>query len=144
MKTIIYYTLVAFFISILTGKLLIPIFVKLKLVQHISGGAPESHKKKEGTAILGGFIFIIATLITMSMINKSFNKDTIIAMYSLLVFGLIGFIDDSLKIIHNKNGGLTKSQKVILLLIASCYFVYYAYNNPSIGSSIIIPLKSNC
>lgn len=141
MENIIFYTIIAFFISIFAGKLLIPILTELNLIQHISDGAPESHKKKEGTIIFGGFIFIIATLITMCLTKINFNVDTIIAMYSLLAFGLIGFIDDSLKIFYNKNGGLNKSQKIILLLIVSCYFVHYAYNNPSIGPSIIMPFK---
>ena len=141
MKSLLYYTLIAFLISLFVGNLLIPIFAKLYLVQHISKDAPESHKKKEGTIIFGGFIFIFATLITMSMSKKNFDKNTMLAMYSLLAFGLVGFIDDSLKIIHSKNGGLTKSQKFVLLFIVSCYFVFYAYNNPSIGSSIIIPFK---
>lgn len=141
MNAVIYYVLVAFFISILLGRLLIPILAKLKLGQHIREEGPQSHKKKAGTPTFGGLIFIGASVITMLIISRNYNNEAMAALYSLLAFGFIGFLDDSLKTIHKKNQGLTSKQKMILLLIAACFFTYYAYKEPSIGTSIIIPIK---
>ncbi len=58
---------------------------------------------------------------------------------SLIAFGLIGFIDDTLKKIHKKNEGLTSKGKMILLLFISSIFAIYSYYNPSIGSIIMFP-----
>jgi phospho-N-acetylmuramoyl-pentapeptide-transferase len=139
MNTIGYFALVTFFISILIGALFVPLTLKFKLGQHIREGVPETHKAKEGTPTFGGFIFIIASVITMIIIVRHFDNETKIAIYSLIIFGFVGFIDDSLKILHKQNEGITPIQKIILLLIPSCFFAHYAYMNPSIGTSIIIP-----
>lgn len=141
MSTIFYFALVTFFISILIGALFIPLALKFKLGQHIREGTPETHKAKEGTPTFGGFIFIISSAITMLLIVRHFDHDTKIALYSLIIFGFVGFIDDSLKTLHKHNEGITPMQKIILLLIPSSYFAYYGYMNPSIGSLIIIPFQ---
>jgi len=139
MSTIFYFALVAFFISILIGTLFIPLALNLKLGQHIREGVPETHKNKEGIPTFGGFIFIITTLITMLLIVKNIDNETKIALFSLAVFGVVGFIDDSFKILHKHNEGITPIQKIILLLIPACFFAYYGYTNSTIGTLIIIP-----
>lgn len=139
MSTIFYFALVAFFISILIGALFIPLALNFKLGQYIGKGVPETHKKKEGTPTFGGFIFIIASVITMLLIVRNIDNETKIALYSLIIFGFVGFIDDSLKTIHKRNEGITPIQKIILLLIPACFFAYYGYVNSTIGTLIIIP-----
>lgn len=141
MNTIFIFALITFFISILIGALFIPLTLKFKLGQHIRQGVPETHKKKEGTPTFGGFIFIIASVITMLIIVRDIDNETKLALYSLVIFGFVGFIDDSLKTLHKHNEGITPMQKIILLLIPSCFFAYYAYMNPAIGTSIIIPFQ---
>lgn len=135
----IYSVLVAFFISILQGPVLIPLLHKLKFGQNIREEGPESHKKKSGTPTMGGIIFIISTVITVFIILKKPGAETILALFSFVSFGLIGLLDDLLKIINKKNEGLKAYQKMLLLLIVSSIIAFYAYFSPKIGSSIIIP-----
>lgn len=133
----LYYSV--FLLSTITGLLLIPLFKKLNLGQSIKNGIPISHKKKAGTPAFGGIIFIFSSIITMLFMIKNYNKELLLVISSLIAFGLIGFIDDTLKKIHKKNEGLTSKGKMILLLFISSIFAIYSYYNPSIGSIIMFP-----
>lgn len=139
MNVVIYSVLFAFFISILLGPLLIPILHKLKFGQNIRKEGPRSHLKKAGTPTIGGLIFIISGIITMAIFVRRPNDKAMFALYSFLIFGFIGFIDDILKIMHKKNEGLNSKQKMLLILIAGVFFAYYGKTNPDIGTSIIVP-----
>ncbi|HBJ2611954.1 TPA: phospho-N-acetylmuramoyl-pentapeptide-transferase [Clostridium botulinum] len=137
MSTVIYAVLFSFLLSTITSLFLIPLFKKLNLGQSIKNGIPISHKKKAGTPTFGGIIFIFSSIITMLFMIKNYNKELLLVISSLIAFGLIGFIDDTLKKIHKKNEGLTSKGKMILLLFVSSIFAIYSYYNPSIGSIIM-------
>lgn len=139
MYTIISAVLLSFLVSLFTGWLLIPLFKRLKLGQHHIKGVSQNNNKKAGTPSFGGIIFIFSTITVMLFYSKQYNDETRIALYALVAFGFIGFIDDLLKKLHKESDGLTPKQKMILLLLASSIFTFYAYHNPSIGSLIVIP-----
>lgn len=139
MYKLIYSVLIAFFITILEGALLIPLLHKLKFGQSEREEGPRSHQKKAGTPTMGGIIFITASFITMYIIVRRPTDEAMIALYSFVAFGIIGALDDGLKIWRKQNLGLRAYQKMALLLIVSFIFAYYAANNPHIGRSIIIP-----
>jgi len=139
MDRLIYSVLVAFLISILEGPIIIPLLHKLKFGQSIREEGPKSHQKKAGTPTMGGIIFIISSFITMLLIVKKPGDEAMVALYAFVAFGIIGALDDGLKIIRKKNLGLRAYQKMILLLVVSGTFAYYAANNPYIGTSIILP-----
>ncbi|KEI91246.1 phospho-N-acetylmuramoyl-pentapeptide-transferase [Clostridium botulinum] len=139
MSTVIYAVLFSFLLSTITSLFLIPLFKKLNLGQSIKNGIPISHKKKAGTLTFGGIIFIFSSIITMLFMIKNYNKELLLIISSLIAFGLIGFIDDTLKKIHKKNEGLTSKGKMILLLFVSSIFAIYSYYDPSIGSIIMFP-----
>lgn len=139
MDRLIYSVLVAFFISILQGPILIPLLQKFKFGQSIREEGPKSHQKKAGTPTMGGIIFILSSFITMALIIKKPGDEAMIALYAFVAFGIIGAIDDGLKIVNKNNLGLRAYQKMILLLLVSGVFAYYAAKNPYIGTSIIIP-----
>lgn len=139
MDRLIYSVLVAFFISILEGPIIIPLLHKLKFGQSIREEGPKSHQKKSGTPTMGGIIFILSSFITMALVIKKPGDEAMIALYAFVAFGIIGALDDGLKIIQKKNLGLRAYQKMILLLGVSGWFAYYAAKNPDIGTSIIVP-----
>lgn len=136
---LIYAALVALFISLLAGPVIIPILHKLKFGQNIREDGPKSHKIKTGTPTMGGLIFIFSVVVTMLIMAAKFNDEGMIALYSFLAFGFVGLLDDGLKIYHKKNLGLRAYQKMLLLLIVSVALTYYGYKNPNIGTNIIIP-----
>ncbi|KGN01018.1 phospho-N-acetylmuramoyl-pentapeptide-transferase [Clostridium novyi A str. 4570] len=139
MSLMIYSVLVAFVVSLIQGPILIPLLHKFKFGQNIRSEGPESHKKKSGTPTMGGVIFIISSVITVFVVSRHPSFETKLAIFAFVAFGIIGLIDDSLKIIHKENEGLKAYQKMILLLIVSSIIGFYAYNNPRIGSEIIVP-----
>lgn len=139
MINIVYAVLLSFLLSFIIGKILIPLFKTLKLGQNIREEGPKSHYKKAATPTFGGIIFILSSIIAMLFFIKQYNKEIWFVFYSLIIFGFIGFLDDFLKKIHKKNQGLTSKQKMLLLLVASTAFAVYAYYNPVIGSTIILP-----
>jgi len=141
MSKVVYSVLAAFLVALLLAPFLIPMLHKFKFGQNIRDEGPESHKKKQGTPTMGGIIFIIATCITMLIIVRNPNDEAMVALYSLVAFGVIGLIDDSLKIIKKKNEGLKSYQKMILLVIVSSFLGYYASNK--IGTDIMIPFLNS-
>ncbi|WP_291572765.1 phospho-N-acetylmuramoyl-pentapeptide-transferase [Clostridium sp. UBA4548] len=137
MSKVVYSVLVAFLVALLIAPFLIPMLHKFKFGQNIRDEGPESHKKKQGTPTMGGIIFIIATCITMIVIVRNPKDEAMIALYSLVAFGIIGLLDDALKIIKKKNEGLKSYQKMILLVLTSGFLGYFASNK--IGTDIMIP-----
>lgn len=131
---------ISFIVASILGPIIIPLLHKLKFGQNIRQEGPKSHLKKAGTPTIGGLIFIFATIITMFIMVKNPTDEAMIALYSFVGFGFVGFLDDLLKIIKKKNEGLTSGQKMILLLIVSGFLTWYAYEY--IGSSINIPFLS--
>ncbi|MBP1743713.1 MAG: phospho-N-acetylmuramoyl-pentapeptide-transferase [Firmicutes bacterium] len=139
MDNIIISTLAAFFAAILAGPVFIPLLRKFKFGQSIREEGPQSHLKKAGTPTMGGVIFIVSSLLVTAFAVRNPGDEAMIAMYALIAFGIIGAMDDSLKILRKKNLGLRAYQKMILLLAVSGIFGYYAANNSSIGTAVIIP-----
>ncbi|PWX65529.1 phospho-N-acetylmuramoyl-pentapeptide-transferase [Clostridium perfringens] len=128
---------ISFIVASILGPIIIPLLHKLKFGQNIRQEGPKSHLKEAGTPTIGGLIFIFATIITMFIMVGNPTDEAMIALYSFVGFGFVGFLDDLLKIIKKKNEGLTSGQKMILLLIVSGFLTWYAYKY--IGTSINIP-----
>ena len=127
----------AFIVSLILGPITIPMLRRLKFGQNIRKEGPQSHLKKAGTPTIGGIIFIISTAIVMVVMRFSPTDEAMIALYSLLAFGFIGFLDDILKIIKKQNEGLKAWQKMLLLIIFSTAIAVYGYVN--LGTALRIP-----
>ena len=127
----------SFVITIVLGPIIIPMLTKLKFGQNIRKEGPQSHLKKAGTPTIGGLIFIISTLIVVLVMRFSPTDEAMIALYSLVAFGFIGFLDDILKILKKDNEGLKAWQKMLLLVIFSTAIAVYGHVN--LGTSLRIP-----
>lgn len=136
--------LLGLILGILIASLLAPLFIpmlhKLKFGQNIREDGPQSHLKKAGTPTMGGLIFIASSMISVFIMIRNPSDEAVIALLSMIAFGVVGFLDDILKIIRKKNLGLRAWQKMLLLLIVSLSLAYYAYTE--IGTSIIIPFTN--
>ncbi|MBX4265219.1 phospho-N-acetylmuramoyl-pentapeptide-transferase [Clostridium estertheticum] len=140
MNLIIYSVIIAFLLSIIQGPLLIPLLHKLKFGQNIRAEGPKSHLKKAGTPTMGGIIFMVSTIITMLLIVRHTNDEAMIALYCFIAFGLIGLIDDFLKITHKENEGLKSKQKMLLIVIVAGVIGYYT--SIRLGTDIMIPFTN--
>lgn len=139
MYKIVYSVLIAFFISLILGLVCIPILHRLKFGQNIREEGPKSHMKKAGTPTMGGIIFILSSIISIAILVRDPSDEAMVALYAFIAFGVIGALDDGLKIIHKKNLGLKSSQKMVLLLIVSTVLGYYYATNFTDGTTIIVP-----
>lgn len=142
MNITIYSTILAFIIVLLLGPLVIPALVKFKFGQTERVDGPKSHLKKSGTPTMGGIMFILSIVITALVVSPKISSDLIVALITMLGFGLIGFLDDSLKIKRKRNLGLRAYQKLIGQIAFSFILSYYAYKNPAIGSMVNIPFTN--
>ena len=133
----------AFVLGAILGKLLLPVLYKLKFGQNIYELAPEAHKKKQGTPIMGGLIFAGAAIVVSLLMNDYSvpltQNMTLAAILMALGNMCIGFADDMTKIRGGKNAGLTAKQKMFFQTILALAFSLYCYFHPLVGSSIRIP-----
>lgn len=124
--------LASFALAFILGPRLIPFMTKLKFGQTIREEGPESHQAKAGTPTMGGFLIILGFLFAV-LITGSFSMNSLIVVLSIVLFGLIGFIDDFIKVVMKQNLGLRAYQKVILQLIFGAVVVMAGYyHNPDI------------
>ena len=126
--TSIFWTLgVSFVLAVLLGPLFIPLLRRLKFGQQIREEGPQSHQKKTGTPTMGGIIILVAlTLAFLKFADKGPEYWSLIV--ACLGFGLVGFLDDYIKIVFKRNLGLTAKQKLVGQLLFSIIFCIMLYN----------------
>lgn len=144
--------ILAFGVSALLGKILIPYLHKLKFGQTILEIGPDWHKKKQGTPTMGGIMFIAGILLSTvalytARVFLSQNVPTVeqfnifIGLVMALCYGIIGFIDDYIKVVKKRNLGLTAPQKLVMqFAVAIAYLLALRYIGGDAGlTSTIIP-----
>lgn len=120
--TIVTILAISFIVSVILAPVFIPLLRRLKFGQSIREEGPQSHMKKAGTPTMGGIIFlisIIATTVIFGNISDIFTTQSVVIILVLAGFGLIGFLDDGIKVIFKRNLGLTSLQKLIGQIIIS-------------------------
>ncbi|MGB3367369.1 MAG: phospho-N-acetylmuramoyl-pentapeptide-transferase [Acidaminobacteraceae bacterium] len=110
-KFLIIATVISFASAAVLGPFIIPLLKKMKFGQSIRVEGPKSHLVKSGTPTMGGLIIITAA-ITSTLILNNYSFKTAIVYVSLLGFGMVGFLDDYIKIALKRNLGLTAKQKL--------------------------------
>ena len=127
--------LAVFLLTVVLARFIIPILKSHKAGVRILEIGPRWHKSKEGTPIMGGICFILAILITVTVLFAAAawrdEAHGLLPMALTLVLavgnGLIGFVDDFCKLVKKQNEGLRPWQKMVLqLLIAVLYLVFMA------------------
>ena len=131
---------VAAVLSGVLGKLLLPVLHALKAGQSIRELGPTWHNNKAGTPMMGGLMFIFATIICLLILIPTMTEYTVFyALIPALCFGFIGFLDDFTKIKFKRNLGLTAWQKASLQLIVSVLYLYLLYKEGSLSCNLYIP-----
>ncbi len=116
--------LISFAISALLGPVVIPYLRKLKVGQTTRDDGPQSHLKKNGTPTMGGIMILLAVVITSLIYRKDYPK-ILPVLFLTLGFGIIGFIDDYIKVVLKRSMGLRAWQKMLLQIVVTGLFVYY-------------------
>ena len=130
--------IIAFAISALLCPIIIPFLHKLKFGQQVRDDGPQSHLKKQGTPTMGGLIILSSIIITSLFYIPSYP--TIIpVLFMTAGFGIIGFLDDYIKIILKRSEGLTPLQKLAGQIVITGIFAWYVLNSGEVGTDMLIP-----
>ena len=141
MQRLILTTIAAFVMAIAFGPVVIPWLKRMKFGQTIYDLGPESHKKKQGIPTMGGIIFALPALLAALAFSRGEERWNflLIAIASAVAFGLIGFVDDFIKIRRKRSLGLTPKQKLLPQIAIAVALAVWAYRHPQIGSSLTVP-----
>ena len=130
--------LVAFAISVILGPIIIPYLRKLKMGQTERKEGVQSHLKKAGTPTMGGIIFLLSTVVTSLLYVKDYPK-IIPVLFLTLGFGIIGFLDDYLKVVLKRSDGLMPMQKMACQIVVTAVFAFYLVKFTDVPLTMKIP-----
>lgn len=131
--------IIAFAISALLGPVVIPFLRKLKVGQ-TERKELESHLKKNGTPTMGGIMILASIIITSLFYVKDYPK-IIPILFMTVGFGVIGFLDDYLKVVLRRSDGLLAWQKMILQIIVTGVFAVYMVKYSGVALTMLIPFS---
>ena len=132
--------LIAFVISLVLGPVVIPFLRRLKMGQTERVEGVQSHLKKAGTPTMGGIIILAAVVITSLFYVKDYPK-IIPVLFLTVGFGLIGFLDDYLKVVMKRSDGLFPMQKMALQIVVTAIFAFYIVKVAKIPLTMIVPFS---
>ena len=130
--------LISFLVSVFLGPVIIPFLKRLKAGQTVRDEGPKSHLKKNGTPTMGGILILSAMIVTSLFYMEDYPEIKPILLMTL-GFGLIGFLDDYIKVILKRSMGLTPIQKMAGQLVVTGLFAYYLLKCTDISLAAKIP-----
>lgn len=136
MQKLVYAVLLAFAVCIVLGPILIPALKRLKFGQMVRDDGPQTHLIKTGTPTMGGIMIITGILAGTLLFTQSATDFVLPALLATAAYGMVGFLDDFIKIRNKRSLGLKAYQKIIAQFAIAIIIALYAYNNPNIGSKV--------
>ncbi|WP_313132456.1 phospho-N-acetylmuramoyl-pentapeptide-transferase [Anaerocolumna sp.] len=130
--------IISFVISVILCPVMIPFLKRLKFGQYVRDDGPESHLKKSGTPTMGGIIILLSIILT-SLFYIGKYSDMIPVLFATVGFGVIGFLDDYIKIVMKRSMGLRAWQKLVGQILVTSIFGYYLVNYTDVGTKMLIP-----
>ena len=128
--------IVAFGVAAALGPLLIPVLHRLKFEQNVRSNGPQSHLVKQDTPTMGGMMILLATaLSTLIFAHRDYTL-AILGLLMAVLFGLIGFLDDFIKIFKKRANGLSAWQKIAAQFVFAVLFAVVLYLHPAVGTTI--------
>lgn len=141
MSKVVFAIIVAFLVNVILCPIIIPILHRFKFGQPIREDGPQSHLKKQGTPTMGG-VMILISFVVASAFFLAGNVNGCVIVLITAGYGIVGFIDDYLKIVKKQNEGLTPIQKIVFQLIVTIAFYVYITKFTDIGTEILIPFTN--
>ncbi|MDO4262342.1 MAG: phospho-N-acetylmuramoyl-pentapeptide-transferase [Eubacteriales bacterium] len=132
--------IISFAISAAAGPVIIPVLRKLKVGQTVRNDGPQTHLKKNGTPTMGGLIFLLGVAVTCLFYMKDYPK-IIPILFMTVGFGIVGFLDDYIKVVLKRSEGLTPGQKMAGQLVVTAVFAYYMAKVSDVGLSLLVPFS---
>lgn len=142
LKSAVYAIFISFAVSVVLCPVVIPFLHKLKFGQNVRDDGPESHLKKSGTPTMGGIMILIGFLISALFFLKG-NTNGCVVVIITLAYGVIGFIDDYIKVVKKRSLGLRAWQKIVFQVIVTAGFAWYILKCTDLGTQVYIPFTDN-
>lgn len=136
--TILMSVIISFAISVVLGPVVIPFLKRLKVGQTVRDEGPKEHLKKNGTPTMGGILILISIVVTSILYVKEYPR-IIPILFVTMGFGLIGFLDDYIKVVLKRSMGLRAWQKMALQIIVTGVFAYYITHYTDVSLAMKIP-----
>ncbi len=130
--------IIAFAISAALCPVVIPFLHKLKFGQQVREDGPQAHLKKQGTPTMGGLVILTSIIITSLFYVKDYPK-IIPVLFVTVGFGIIGFLDDYIKIVMKRSEGLNPKQKLLGQFIVTGIFAAYLMTSKDVDTRMLIP-----
>lgn len=137
-KTILLPVLISFTFSVVLCPLFIPFLRKLKFGQYVRDDGPQSHLKKNGTPTMGGILILLSVVLTSLCFLRG-RKELMAVLFATMGYGIIGFLDDYIKVVMKRSMGLRAWQKIVAQLVVTGVFGYYILNVLKIGTAVYLP-----
>lgn len=132
--------IISLLVVLVVGPVLIPWLTKLKFGQQILEIGPNWHKNKAGTPTMGGIMFILGTVIAVGIaLIIEFDIRLLMMLLVAVGYGLIGFVDDYVKVVKKRNLGLTAKQKFLLQAILAVIYIVVLKETGNLNTEVIIP-----
>lgn len=138
LTSVVFPIVIAFLISAVTGPFIIPFLHRLKVGQTVRDEGPQAHLKKNGTPTMGGIMILFAIVVTSLFYVKDYPK-IIPILFLTLGFGMIGFLDDYIKVVLKRSMGLRAWQKLVLQFAVTGVFAWYLVNYTDVSLAMKIP-----
>ena len=132
--------LVSFALSVIMGPVVIPMLRRLKMGQTEREEGVQSHLLKAVTPTMGGVIIIASITITSLLFVRDYPK-IIPVLFVTVGFGLVGFLDDYLKVVLKRSDGLMPKQKMALQIVITAIFAYYMVNVAGVSLEMLLPFS---
>lgn len=130
--------IISFAVSVILGPLVIPFLRKLKVGQTVRDDGPKTHLSKSGTPTMGGILILLGIVAASVFYIKDYPK-MIPILFLTLGFGLVGFLDDYIKVVLKRSMGLRAWQKMGLQIIITGIFIFYIMQYTDISLAMKVP-----
>ena len=128
----------SFAFSVALAPVIIPFLRRLKIGQTERVQGVSTHLKKAGTPTMGGLIFLLSTTVTAVFYVKDYPR-IVPVLFLTLGFGLIGFLDDYLKVVLRRSDGLYPRQKMFLQILITAVFAFYMIRFSGVSLAMKLP-----
>lgn len=132
--------IISFGICVVLCPILIPLLKRMKFGQYVRQEGPESHLKKSGTPTMGGIVIVLSIAITCLFYLKD-NKEIIPVLFATVGFGIIGFLDDYIKVVMKRSLGLKAWQKLLGQILVTAIFGFYLVGSVEDVTWMMIPFS---
>lgn len=137
METLLYMGCAMIAVAILTPFSL-SFLRKLKFGQFVRDDGPESHLAKQGTPTMGGLVFILV-IVVLGVIASMSQPDILPIVLVSVGFGIVGFIDDYIKVVMKRSLGFKAYQKLLAQIVITIGYCFYMINTMPEATAIVVP-----